>query len=123
MPAKAITIDPEDDGVLTMNEPLVTTTTGGRPAAGVTTEFTWKDLVQLESRRREVLQRADLPFLQILSHVDGTCLGALSSDKLLWLTMTIFVSIRMQVWWFGALPEFAREFGSLNIDIIGEKMY
>ena len=114
----------EEENVLSMNEPLVIGNNKNKASSSALTgatakEYTWPELVHLETRRREILQRSELPYLRILTFVEGTCLGALYNDPLLWITVGIFVTIRSQVWWFGALPAFAREIGSLNIDIIG----
>jgi predicted membrane chloride channel (bestrophin family) len=81
--------------------------------------YSYKDLCDIELRRREILRRSELPYWKILRYYDGTCLRALSGDWLLWCTMTLFVSIRVHAYSFGVLPEFAKTLGQLDIGIIG----
>jgi len=82
-------------------------------------EYTWTELQAIEAKRRNILERAELPYWRILTYMEGTCLKALSSDWLLWFTMSVFCAIRLQAWTSGMLPEFARELGRMNIDVIG----
>ena len=86
---------------------------GGR----VEKEHSFQELQAIESRRRQILHRSDLPYWRILMFIDGTCLRALSSDWLLFLTLSVFVGIRFQAWTVGMLPEFA--LGRLGISEIG----
>jgi hypothetical protein len=81
--------------------------------------YTWEELQSLEAQRRSILRRSELPFLKILSFWDGTCLRALSSDWLLWLTLGIYAVIRVLAHMDGALPNFVNDLGNTDIDVIG----
>ena len=85
--------------------------------------YSWQQLQALEANRRDILKRTELPFWKILSYWDGTCLGILSRDELLWATCAIYTFIRMQVRFYpaGGLPAYVSNIGgsSSNIDILG----
>lgn len=81
--------------------------------------YTWEELQRIEKDRRSILKRIDEPFWQILSHWDGTCLGVLSRDPLLWMSMALYVLIRLQAH-FGNLPVYVEEVGEASdISILG----
>jgi predicted membrane chloride channel (bestrophin family) len=81
--------------------------------------YTWEELQSLEAQRRSILRRSELPFWKILGFWDGTCLRALSSDWLLWLTLGIYAVIRLLAHMDGALPNFVNDLGNTDIDVIG----
>jgi len=82
--------------------------------------YTWQELTQIERQRRAILRRTELPFWKILSFWSGTCLKALTSDILLWLTVIIYSIIRVQAHFGDVLPGFVRDVGnSTDIDVIG----
>eukprot|EP00584_Thalassiosira_punctigera_P007426 CAMPEP_0172541766 /NCGR_PEP_ID=MMETSP1067-20121228/12536_1 /TAXON_ID=265564 ORGANISM="Thalassiosira punctigera, Strain Tpunct2005C2" /NCGR_SAMPLE_ID=MMETSP1067 /ASSEMBLY_ACC=CAM_ASM_000444 /LENGTH=384 /DNA_ID=CAMNT_0013327879 /DNA_START=121 /DNA_END=1272 /DNA_ORIENTATION=+ len=81
-------------------------------------KYTWEDLNTLERKRRDILRRLELPFSRILTYYDGTCLMAFMKDWLGWLTVGIYVFVRMQVrlpW----VPFRVYDFGDSDIGIIG----
>ena len=82
-------------------------------------ELTWEELNRIERRRRDILRRSEMPYGRILVAVEGTCLRGLSRDWLLWLTMSIFLLVRAEDWFLGALPAFAKQVSRLNIEVIG----
>lgn len=49
----------------------------------------------IDGRRRQILQQTNLSFGRILGHIDGTCLATIATDWLLWLTLAIFVGLRL----------------------------
>ena len=57
--------------------------------------YTWHELQKIEVQRRNILQRVELPFWKILTFIDGTCLGVLSRDPLLWLSIALYAMIRI----------------------------
>eukprot|EP00977_Amphora_coffeiformis_P007409 scaffold1600_cov179-Amphora_coffeaeformis.AAC.24 len=73
----------------------------------------------IERTRRDILRRSEMPYGRILFAFEGTCLRGLSRDWLLWLTMSIFLIVRAEDWFLGALPSFAKQVSRLNIDVIG----
>lgn len=81
--------------------------------------YTWEELETIEDRRLKTLTRAELPYWKILHQLEGTCLHAISTDWLLWVTLGLFGAIRFFAWRDSELPEFAKDFGTMNIDIIG----
>jgi len=82
--------------------------------------YTWQELQQIEVQRRAILQRVELPFWKILTFIDGTCLGVLSRDPLLWLSIALYAIIRIQVHLGVGLPRFVANIGEAsNIDILG----
>lgn len=70
--------------------------------------YSWEELNRLERRRRAILKRVELPFRRILFHWDGTCLRALSRDWLIWLTIILYLGVRI-IAWSGAVPELVHE--------------
>lgn len=82
-------------------------------------EYSWQELQRIELDRRAILKRVELPFWKILSYWNGTCLGVLSRDSLLWLSITLYIVIRLQVH-FGFIPIYVQQIGqSTNIDVLG----
>lgn len=80
-------------------------------------DYTWEELKDIEARRRDILRRAELPFYRMLTYYDGTCLSILAFDPLLWLTMSVFVALRIQARY--GLPDYVDHLSSGNIGVIG----
>ena len=80
---------------------------------------TWQDLQDLETRRRTILRRTELPFWRILGSWDGTCLKVLVTDGLLWATLVIYALVRWFVFRGDIGAEYLAGFEDSNIDIIG----
>lgn len=77
-------------------------------------EYSWDELKEIEKRRRAILQRTEEPFWSILSHFDGTVLAILLQDSLLWITILIYIGVR--IWArYGGIPEYVAELGTGNI--------
>jgi len=55
----------------------------------------WTTMRRIEDSRLDILKKVELPFWRILAHYRGTCLKGLSFDPLVWLTMSIFVGVRV----------------------------
>mmetsp|Transcript_16426 Transcript_16426/g.45808 ORF Transcript_16426/g.45808 Transcript_16426/m.45808 type:complete len:601 (-) Transcript_16426:186-1988(-) len=75
-------------------------------------DMRWEELQSIEKRRRKLLTLVEEPFWKILMHWDGTVLSHLKSDSLLWITIGIYVVIRI-----GArlgLPDFVATVGNTN---------
>ena len=79
--------------------------------------MTWEQLCAIESRRRKVLKLHDNNFLLLLLHWDGTVLRLLAKDVLLWITMIVYVGVRVQL--RIDLPEFVRHVSNSNISVVG----
>jgi hypothetical protein len=79
----------------------------------------WSELKSIEARRRDILKRSELPFYKILFFWDGTCLKALGSAPLLWITLAIYIFCRVQIRMGDNVPGFMRDLGDTDIDVIG----
>lgn len=55
----------------------------------------FENLSKLEAERRKILKRLELPAWRILTYTSGTCLKGLVLDPLIWITMAIYVGIRI----------------------------
>jgi hypothetical protein len=77
----------------------------------------WKKVQELEKRRRAILKKTDSSFFRMLLFWDGTVLQALITEPMLWITMLIYVLVRV-----GArvgLPTFVSEVGGTDTTTIG----
>jgi predicted membrane chloride channel (bestrophin family) len=75
-------------------------------------------LKNVEDRRRKILKRTELPFWRILGYFEGTCLKAMSVDWLLWVTLAVYIALRVilrnDAWMPGAI-----DLGGTDITVIG----
>lgn len=67
--------------------------------------------------QRSILKRTEEPFWHILHHYHGTVLPAILSDTLFWITLIIYIGVR--VWARTGLPDYVADLGSGDIAIIG----
>lgn len=79
----------------------------------------WNELKRIEKKRRDILTRSEMPFYKILSFWDGTCLKALGSAPLLWITLSIYIFCRIQIRLGDNVPGFMRDLGDTDLDVIG----
>ncbi|CAB9524240.1 expressed unknown protein [Seminavis robusta] len=86
----------------------------------------FETLQDVETRRRKILKRSELPFWRILGYFEGTCLRAMIVDWLLWVTLAVFLSLRVVLRLQGGKNEAYRySFGSMmdlgdtDISVIG----
>ena len=75
-------------------------------------------LKDVESRRRKVLKRTELPFWRIICYFEGTCLKAMSVDWLLWVTIAVYVGLRIALRQ-NNLFMVALDLGNTDISVIG----
>ena len=80
-------------------------------------ELTWEQLKAIEKRRRKILTQSDYPFYRILMFWDGTVLKILSRDPLMWLTIVIYVGVR--IWARFGLPSVFSDIAGADIGAIG----
>ena len=80
-------------------------------------ELTHAQLQSIEKRRRAILLRSELPFYKMLTFWDGTCLKILALDPLMWLTMILYVIIRVRA--RTGLPDYVEALSSGNIGVLG----
>ena len=107
-----------DESLKTKSNATTTSTTT------TTTEgfLTFQELQDIEWKRRDILQRVELPLYKILTYWTGTCLRALALDWLVWLTIFIFGSIRYvaHVSPNDEIPAVFEHLGDdTNVDILG----
>jgi predicted membrane chloride channel (bestrophin family) len=81
--------------------------------------YTWEELHAIESLRRDILKRTELPVWKILTFWDGTCLRALVSDWLIWATVGIYILIRIQARFTDAMPGYVANLANTDIAILG----
>mmetsp|Transcript_10483 Transcript_10483/g.15903 ORF Transcript_10483/g.15903 Transcript_10483/m.15903 type:complete len:390 (+) Transcript_10483:93-1262(+) len=79
----------------------------------------FKELKKIEKKRREILLRAELPFWRIIMFWSGTCLKEIASDSLVWLTISIYVGIRIYANRIDYVPESVEMLSKTNIGILG----
>ena len=77
----------------------------------------YKRLQKIEKRRRAILKRTDLGFFRMLLFFDGTCLQAVLTEPMLYVTMLIYVLVRVGA--YTGLPTFVSEIGSTDITTVG----
>ena len=58
-------------------------------------KYTWEELNKIEQRRRAILKRVESPFWRILGYWDGTCLKVLIADGLLWISLAVYIAVRL----------------------------
>jgi len=80
-------------------------------------EYTWDELVAIEERRRKILKRVEESRWGILSHWDGTVLNILFKDTLFYVTVLIYIGMR--IWARLGIPDYVADIGSGDIGIIG----
>jgi predicted membrane chloride channel (bestrophin family) len=80
-------------------------------------DYTWEELESIEKRRRAILKRTEEPFWGILAHWDGTVLPSILQNSLFWITVVIYIVIR--VWARTGIPDYVVDLGSGDIAVIG----
>lgn len=96
--------------------------TGGKPDEVMfmkETRPTFSELKHIERKRRTLLLRAELPFWRILLFWSGTCLKDISTDSLVWFTMSIYVGIRIVANLLGYVPDSVVLLEKSNIGVLG----
>lgn len=88
------------------------------PRVTYSDKYTWEELLSIEKRRRAILKRQGQPFFRILWYWDGTLLKILSRDRLMMLTMAIFILIRIGAH-LELLPEVLNDIAGADIGVIG----
>lgn len=82
-------------------------------------ELSWEQLQAIEKRRRAILQRQGKhSYFRILLFYDGTLVKMLSTDPLLWLTMLIYIIVRIFAH-LDRLPEVLNDIAGADIGIVG----
>lgn len=82
-------------------------------------EHTWKELLKIEKKRREILKRSNLPMHKMLLYWRGTVLSALSKDPIFYLIMGIYVWTRLMSRYSDQVPEFVATLGGAPVEVVG----
>lgn len=80
-------------------------------------DFRWEELQRIEKKRRNILKRAEEPFWKTLTHWDGTVLSHLSCDSVLWLTIALYVAVRIAA--REGLPDYVASLDAGRMGIVG----
>jgi predicted membrane chloride channel (bestrophin family) len=86
--------------------------------SGSSYKYTWKQLASIDKRRRAIIDQVEEPFWKCLFHWHGTVLELLVQDSLFWITILIYVGVRLQAR-LGELPDYLTDMSSSNIGAIG----
>jgi hypothetical protein len=81
----------------------------------------WEKLQRKEKKRLEIIGWVEQPFWQTLCHWNGTVLKCLASDSLLWMTMIIYIAVRIMAS-LDTLPEYLADVSKGNVAVIGSFM-
>ena len=87
-------------------------------SAAETHDYRWDELRSIEKRRRGILLRVDDPVWKTLLTWDGTVIQILAGDFLFWVTIVIYVGIRLLAH-YGELPPDLDEFPVDSITVLG----
>lgn len=82
-------------------------------------ETTHAEIQEIEKERRGILRQVELPFWRILTTFHGTCLRSLFLDWLVWVTVFVFVGIRIQARSGGERPAMLDQLTETDIGVIG----
>jgi Bestrophin, RFP-TM, chloride channel len=93
-------------------------TTASSSATNKEDEDYWQELQRVEKIRLEIINWVEQPFWQTLFHWNGTVLKFLALDSLLWITMLIYVVLRILAR-FNLLPENLSDVTKGNVGVIG----
>ena len=85
----------------------------------VVKEKSFTEINEIEKDRRSILKKVEWPFWRILTTWHGTCLRSLVTDWLVWVTMLIFVGVRLQARSGVAEPGMVEQLGDTDIKVIG----
>jgi predicted membrane chloride channel (bestrophin family) len=81
-------------------------------------EHTWEELEAIEKRRRAILLRGEYNVWKTLCSVDGTVLKFLLEDSLFWITVLLYITVRLLAR-YSQIPEFVAGLGDGNLTTIG----
>lgn len=82
-------------------------------------EYRWAELQRIEKTRRSILLWVEEPFWKILTHYNGTVVRFLVRDLLLYITMALYVAVRLLARYTGGVPTFLDELGQGQITVVG----
>lgn len=81
--------------------------------------LTFDELQEIEKERREILLRSELPWWRVLLFWSGTCLREISTDLLVWITISIYASIRVYANLTDNVPDAVELLEKTNVGILG----
>ena len=80
-------------------------------------DYRWEELKTIEKRRRQILLNVEEPTWKVLMHWDGTVLRILAFNPLLWITLAIYVTVR--VFARDTIPDFMSQTTSDSMTVLG----
>ena len=81
-------------------------------------EHTWEELEAIEKRRRAILLRGEHGVWKTLLCVDGTVMKFLLEDSLFWITLVLYITVRLLAR-YAQIPDFVAGLGDGNLTTIG----
>jgi Bestrophin, RFP-TM, chloride channel len=85
---------------------------------GESHQNTWAELDRIEKLRRRILTWSEEPFWRILAHWNGTCLRDMVRSSLFWITIALYVSVRMQSR-YGDVPTYVINLDDGSVGVLG----
>ncbi|GFH51254.1 hypothetical protein CTEN210_07730 [Chaetoceros tenuissimus] len=79
----------------------------------------WKKINSIEEKRREILKRVEKPAWRILFYRSGTCLKGLALDPLIYITLAVYIGIRVYARLSKDEPADLEIWGKSNIAVLG----
>ena len=80
-------------------------------------DYRWEELQNIEKRRRQILLLVEEPTWKVLTHWDGTVLRILAFNPLLWITLAIYVTVRLVA--RDIIPDFLSQTTSDSMTVLG----
>ena len=98
---------------------LPTSTSNGNSTMDDGGQARWEELQKTEKTRRSILLYGDDPVWKILTRYHGTVVPILCKDALLYITMAIYIGVRLMVYYTSSLPSFVAELVQGQITVVG----
>eukprot|EP00529_Nitzschia_sp_RCC80_P025059 CAMPEP_0113461350 /NCGR_PEP_ID=MMETSP0014_2-20120614/11491_1 /TAXON_ID=2857 /ORGANISM="Nitzschia sp." /LENGTH=537 /DNA_ID=CAMNT_0000353099 /DNA_START=756 /DNA_END=2366 /DNA_ORIENTATION=+ /assembly_acc=CAM_ASM_000159 len=80
--------------------------------------YTFEELSTIEQKRRQILPWVEEPFWRILSHWNGTVWRDMVRSSLFWITVALYVTVRMQAR-YGGVPSYVQSLDSGSVGVLG----
>ena len=110
---------PSPDPKATAEASLPTVSANGNATSMDDGKSRWEELQKTEKTRRSILLYGDDPFWKILTRYHGTVVPILLQDALLYITMAIYIVVRLMVYYTNSFPAFLPELVQGQITVVG----
>ena len=98
---------------------LPTSTSNGNSTMDDGGQARWEELQKTEKTRRSILLYGDDPVWKILTRYHGTVVPILCKDALLYITMAIYIGVRLMVYYTNSFPSYLAELVQGQITVVG----